>query len=304
MRRVLWIGVGVLLLTSAACNHTRLGLFSREPREPVAKGPPPTTADLVTYLNANSSRLQSLRCDSIDLTASQGPLLGIGLQGKMICQQPRNFLLRAGVGGATELDLGSNNEEFWWWIKKAEPPAQVHCSYKDLEEGRVRHMPFPFQPDWVMETLGMATYGPPEKFQLKDEGQKLKLVQVVRSPQGKTVYKVIVMNRSPVLPPTPQVTDYLLLDEGGREICSAHISQNQMDPVKGGLYPKRMELRWPEQRVRLALELKSSTANVDIPPNFEAFVRRPLAGIPCYNLATGRPDGQPSALQRAAYDRR
>ena len=86
--------------------------------------------------------------------------------------------------GKEEVQLSSNDQEFWYWIKQSKPPYLFHCSYQDLAEGKVRQMPFPFQPDWLMEALGMGEYGPPENYQLRAGQSTLELVENTRSPQG------------------------------------------------------------------------------------------------------------------------
>src|SRR5207253_1972708 len=111
-------------------------------------------------------------------------------------------------------DLGSNNEEFWFWLSKAPKPYQYYCSYEDLKKG-VPYLPIPFQPEWIMETLGLGPYGPVERYQLEsdDKTQTLRLVEMARSPQGTPLRKVIVMKARETKAPEPQVTHYLLIDE-------------------------------------------------------------------------------------------
>src|SRR4029078_5880788 len=100
----------------------------------------------------------------------------------MVCKKPGNFKLVASVVGNQAVDLGSNDQEFWFWISKAEPPYLFHCSYNDFARGGVR-LPFPFQPEWVMEALGMAEYGSPQDYQLVCRGKAgLERVQQTRSP--------------------------------------------------------------------------------------------------------------------------
>src|SRR5207253_6163960 len=135
--------------------------------QPYRGGPPsevPSKEALVQYLNDNSQRVQTLRCDDLDLTCSQG-IQTVGLRGKMMCQRPRNFRMSADHWGKTEVEIGSNNEEFWYWLRRGDP-YQVHCSYKDLGDGKVQRLPFPFQPEWVIETLGLANYGPASRYEL------------------------------------------------------------------------------------------------------------------------------------------
>ena len=111
------------------------------------------------------------------------------------------------VLGKREVDLGSNDQEFWYWIRRSDPPYQVYCSYQALSEGKVTQLPFPFQPDWVLETLGMGNYGPASRYKLETEQERFKLVEVVRGPQGRDVKKVIVFNRRPARPGSPVITE-------------------------------------------------------------------------------------------------
>jgi hypothetical protein len=301
MRKAARLSLGVLLLLTACTprwNSFRGG--DQRERTDSINQPAPTVEQLVTYLNENSKRLQCVKVEDLEVTPSHGGPGLIALHGKMVCQQPRNFRMTADLTGR-EVDVGSNQDEFWYWVKRADN-VLVHCGYKELQEGKVRKMPFPFQPDWLMEALGMSSFGPPERYQLVEEGQVLKLVERTRSPQGQLVRKVLVLRRRPVLPPAPQVTDFLLLDDQtGKEICSAHVLESQMDRTTGGLLPKRLVLSWPENKLKLTMRLDTVTARVDFPPGFPAFVRPPMQGVRSFDLAAGRFDGQPSSFQRAGY---
>ena len=79
-------------------------------------------------------------------------------------------------------------------------------------------------------------------------------------------------------------------------ICSAHVTEVQFDP-KGGIFPRRLELSWPEQKLKLGMLLNGVDVNLTPPP--QAFVRLPMQGIPSFDLATARIDGQPNSIQRA-----
>jgi hypothetical protein len=261
------------------------------------KPPPdvPPVDMLVKYLDDNSQRIQTLKFWDVDMNAYQGMGLagGIGMQGRLVAQKPRNMVLTARVAGNQVVDMGSNSDEFWFWLSKAEPPYQFFCSYRALQEGQVRSMPLPFQPEWIMDALGMGTYGPPERYKLESDARTLRLVERVRSPQGKMVRKVIVMNRRPVQPPTPQVTEYLLLDDAtGHELCAAHITAvHPFDQVANAVVPRRVEFRGeiPKQpRFKLTMVLDGLTLNPQSGIPGDLFVRQRLNGVPSYNLATGQ----------------
>jgi len=299
MKYVVALSLGSFLLAAGCTRWNILKGPDNSKSEPPGKAP--SIAQLVGYLNDNSGRVDTIRSTELDMTCSVG-LQSFGVRGKMIAQKKHNFLMAADVFGSREVDLGSNDQEFWWWIKKNEPPYQFFCSYDDLKSGRVGKIPFPFQPDWIIDALGMGSYGPPDRYKLEIEGDKLKLVEKTLSPQGQPVRKVIVMNRRPVRAPTPQVTAFLLLDDAsGKEICSAHISETQVDggpKGKGGILPRRIEFRWamPDNRtLKLAMKVDGLSVNPAIPA--ETFGRRPLDGVPSYNLATNKVD-RPTAFQQ------
>jgi hypothetical protein len=273
---------GLILLLLCGCNQTRWNMV----KGPEKNAPPPTglptVAQLVDYLNDNAQRVQNIRCDEMWLTCTADGQ-SFDLRGKMVAQKPRNFRLSADTLGSQVVDLGSNDQEFWYWISKAKPPY-VYCSYKDLAEGRVRSMPFPFQPDWIMESFGLGPYGPPERYSLEYDAETIKLVERTRSPQGAPVRKVIVCRRRPAQPPQPQVTAYLLLDDSsGKEICSAHITEVSIDRATGATLPRRLELRWPAERFKLGMKMDTLTINPQLPPAI--FVRQPRQGINAFNLA-------------------
>jgi hypothetical protein len=302
MRYVIpWLGLGGLLL-AAGCTNTRLGFIGRNdnPPPPVS-GQTPTVAALVKYLDDNAQHVRSLRCDDVDLGVSHGIVTLANLPTQLACQQPRSFRMSAKLAGNDEVDLGSNDQEFWFWIRKMDP-HQFFCPYQVLDEKRPVRLPFPFQPSWVMEALGMGSYGPPERYQLVVEGNReptrYKLIEHTQGPQGNKVRKVIVFNArdQSQRPGSPQITDFLLLDDAtGKELCSARILEVYREGP-GVVVPKRLQLHWPEEKITLTLRLSRPVINAQLPGPL--FVRQPLAGQPSINLATGRPEGQPSGLQR------
>lgn len=273
----------LLLVFAAGCANSRWGFINR-PRDPAPpSGPPPSKEAVVAYLNDNAARLQTLRSDDLDITVQQGAL-PIGLRGKMMTQKPRGFRMSGDLAGNRVVDLGSNDQEFWWWISKSDPPDQYFCRYSDLNEGRISYLPFPFQPEWIMETLGMGPYGPADKYQLDEDRDMLRLTERSRSPQGRMVRKVIVMKRAPQKAPNPQVLAYLLLDDAsGAEICSAEIMQVDVDHGTGAIVPRVVDLRWPEAKVKLSLKLGQVAVNDQLPQT--AFERPVLQGVHSRDLA-------------------
>lgn len=257
MRQIRFALAPVVLLLVAGCipQFTKNTSTTQTP-SPV---PTPDAATLVGYLNDNAKRVQSIECPSLSIDARQG-IQTVGLSGMMSCQKPRNFRLQATLFGSPAVDMGSNDTEFWYWISKADPPYLVHCSYQDMATGNV-YLPFPFQPDWVMEALGMAEYNPQGKYQVQASRTEVNLIEETVSSQGKPVRKVTVFDLRKATNGVPQVKAHLLQDSGGREICSARVTEVQYDKVSQGVFPYRVTLYWPEERMQMTMRLDSVRVN-------------------------------------------
>jgi hypothetical protein len=295
MKSARWLPALMVLATIAGCTRWNFLNKGPEPKPPPVAGEAPPVSAYLDYLNDNARRIDTVRCTEIDVTCSQG-FQSFGLRGKMVAQKPHNFSMTSDFIGKSAVEVGSNDKEFWYWISKADPPYQVYCSYKDLYDGRVKQLPFPFQPEWIMETMGMGTYGPADRYRLEADGSTIKLVEQSSS-QGKATRKIIVMNRRAVQAPAPQVTAFLLVDDAtGKEVCSAHITETQLDKNTGAIIPRRLEFRWPEQRFKMAMKLDGTAVNAQVPAT--AFVRRPMPGVPAFDLATRRLDQASADVQR------
>lgn len=259
----------------------------------------PSAAELVASVNQNAQRIQGLECQEVSLDCTEG-LQSVHLEALMACQKPRNFRVSARVVGKTEVDMGSNNEEFWYWVGKANPPYLYHCSHQDFANKNVR-MPFPFQPDWIMEALGMAEYDPNKVYKVEVRGRQIELVEQAVTPQGQQVRKITVFVRSGN---QYQVTGHVLEDTSGKEICTASILDIQQDRLTGAVLPKRVQLRWPAEKARLTMKFDGLIVNPQLNADRVArlFTRPTLQGVQSYNLAAG-PDA-PGGIQRAgAYTR-
>jgi hypothetical protein len=251
----------------------------------------PSAAQLVAQLNATSQRIQSLECRDVWIQAKQGHQ-PVDLPGALLCQKNRNFRLTARMVGQPAVDIGSNEQEFWFWISKAEPPYLYHCSYADLARGGIR-LPFPFQPDWVMEALGMADRDPNGAYEpVKATRDTFELVQKTIGSQGQPVRKVTIFSRTQGLP----VLGHRLEDAAGKEICTAQIRERRYDQNNQVIVPRQVKLTWPAQQLTMDLKLDDMRVNGTIEPDRgqAAFNRPQLRNITSYDLARGpdQPAGQ------------
>jgi hypothetical protein len=226
----------------------------------------------------------------VDLDCQQG-YQQFHIRGKLACQKPKNFRMQAEALGKTEADIGSNDQEFWYWIARGDPYL-IHCSYRDLENG-VR-IPFPFQPEWVMEALGMSEYDPNQPYEVSNHGTTYWLVQNTKNAQGQRVRKVTVFNKQET---RVQVPEHILMDAAGqKEICKAQIIE--AEPVARGagggvVLPRRIVFTYPAERLTLKMTLWHRADDVVLNPQFDPglvktlFTRPSLSGVANYDLARG-----------------
>jgi hypothetical protein len=300
MRNVITgLGLGLVVLLTG-CNS---GPFRREVQAPAAARAPaesPTVASLVGYLNTRAQRVQVLECKDLDLECKEG-YNAVNLSGRLDCQQPRNFLLTAKVLGKDAVNIGSNDQEFWFWISRMEPPYQFHCSYDDFQRSPV-NLPFPFQPDLIMEALGMGSYNRPlENYQVVEDRNTntVQLVETTTSPQGQPVRKVTVFNKS-LARGTPPIKAHILQDASGKEICAAYITEVRYDR-SGTAIPRRVHIVWAAQKTELKMKLDEVTVSptIDNERTARLFTRPVLANVSSYDLARRTIDGPSTAIQRA-----
>jgi hypothetical protein len=288
-------GFGLVALLLPGCVTQWLN-----PRPPADRGIPveSLTADrIVASLNDNAHRIQSLRSDNMDITTTVG-LQSFHTPGKMVFQKPRNFRLNATAIGNQVADIGSNDQEFWWWISKDDPPYLYHVTHTDFanSQGQIR---LPFQPDWMIEALGVGEYDPQKQYQLtKGNGNTLQLEEMARAPDGRMVRKQTILSRTPQNRIT--VSAHRVLDERNQPLFTAQVTEVQRDQRTDAVLPKVVELHWPAQKMRMTLRLSDVTVNPALPApgTSQLFARPNLVGVRSFDLAKGA-DAPNGSLQRA-----
>ena len=146
------LGLVAFLLFLSGCNHWFQNTDNRSVQGGISNGRTPSSAELVKDLNLNARQIQSFQCKvSIEARGSEG---AASLEGRLACDKPRNLRMKASMLGNPAVDIGSNNQEFWFWTSQSEGQYVYHCAYNDLRPGVQAQVPF--QPDWIMEALGMC----------------------------------------------------------------------------------------------------------------------------------------------------
>lgn len=263
--------------------------------------PPVTAQQLVSYLDDRANKLQSIEYGNTRMVCyEKGIRLPVNFDGNLACAQPRNFRM---VGGgrmvSAKVDLGSNDEQFWVFLSvPTEKPLYVFASHSDFEAGRAK-IPggIPFEPDWVMQALGMVRFkeGLPYQVRPNEKDRTYTLSWPATTPNGTQVTKEIVFDADTATGSRSQVRQHVVRDaRSGKVICVADIKSAktiQPGPNDGpgplAQYPTHLSLKWVEQRFEMDLTLENATVNQ--PPNPDRakhlFNRPKIQNVPEHDLA-------------------
>jgi hypothetical protein len=266
----------------------------------------PTVENLVEYLNRNATSIkqdQALVSGNVHIDVDAADAGRFGMDSKMLCQAPRNFLMSGVVVSSPVVDIGSNEKEFWFWSREIKPPYLYHCTYDDLARGV--KVPFPFQPDIALTALGLAQYDRTKKYDLRivkdNKGlpKSIELTEQTRSLDNKPIKKVTVFNYHRVERlDQPQIISHVLKDEQDRVICAANIrSAQRVGGNDGPIIPKMVDFNWPDQKLKMTMTIYNPSIT-DMPPEKAALrFTRQNDQRPSFDLATQQLDS--GAVERA-----
>jgi hypothetical protein len=274
-----------------------LGCHPSQVRGPEAAKAPASPAEvdrIVASLNANAAKIRSLQCLAVDIDG-KSQRQPYTLSAKLAYQAPQDFRLTGYAVSHTEVDLGSNEEEIWFWIARAEPPAVNFCRRVDLPYARLNT---PFQPDWLIEVLGVTTIDPATYRLGESTSEYITLIADRRSPDGRVVTKRLVVD-----PKTLRVMAYEIwgADRRDRPLVSAYIREYHVDPETSAFVPRIIELDWPDAETRLTMTMRARKIQLNvITPEMASrlFRRGQYSNADEVNLAlVGRPGPSQSLRQ-------
>lgn len=237
---------------------------------------PVAPEQLVGFLNDRAARLRSIEyADFRTHVSGKGLPVGANLDCDLVASQPHNFrMISNGKIVSAKVDMGSNDKEFWVYVAApGEAPVYVFASHDDFDTGRAK-MPggIPFEPEWVMQALGMKTFSPTEQYEqvpvaladVRDQprsrrgvtvsGASPRTVQSVpinerdrtytlrwpaKTPAGQQVIKEVVFDADAATGSRPQVKRHVIRDYrsnkvlASAEIKTAETIQVGTDPRSG-----------------------------------------------------------------------
>ena len=272
--------------------------------KPTGKIPDVTPDQLVSYLNDRAARLQSIEYGNTRMLVSGNGLpVRATLDGNLAAAQPRNFrMVGSGRVAASKVDMGSNTDQFWVYVAApGDAPLYVFASHTDFETGKAK-MPggIPFEPEWVMQALGMTTFPPTNQYTVavNERDRTYTLGWPTTTPTGLAIRKEVVFDADSATGTRPQVKKHVMREaRGNKVLASAEIKSVQSAPAgtdpRTGLassvqYPTNVVLKWEEQKFEMDLTLEKAQVNAtpaDDPGRRGLFARPDHPGVRAIDLA-------------------
>ena len=159
----------------------------------------PSIADSVLRHNRNAELVQSV--EATPTVALRSRMSG-STSGKMVFERPHNFrfvVKRNSLSTGPLADLGSNDDEFWFWASDKED-RNVYVARYDAPPNPGGSS-LAFQPDWIIEALGLREIPDEEVRQIKTSPGTPGSGNVIwthtrTTLQGEPIKKITVLDRN------------------------------------------------------------------------------------------------------------
>ncbi len=126
-----------------------------------------SVAEIVDLHNKNAQAIESFEA-SPTIAQREGKLVGAAT-GRMAVERPRNFRLKLKLGVSEGADIGSNDDMFWVWRKDTRD-RKIYAAHYD-SSGSAGNV-LTFQPEWVIEALGLREISPDEEGEITTQKAK------------------------------------------------------------------------------------------------------------------------------------
>ncbi len=270
----LLIAITLISASGATCQQ-----FARQYYQPRTLPPSATLSQIMTTVNDNTGRVQSLQSTQATLSVTGAP---VNLRANVALQSPTRLRLRADgpLGSGPQLDLGSNDELFWLWVKENRPPAMFFCTHDRFAMSSARQI-MPVEPEWLIEAVGLVRFDPNEAHEGPRPvgGGRVEIRSHRPSASGDLTRIVIVDEWDGT------VLEQHLYDAGGQRIASALTSKYKRDPISGAALPHSIEVQWPTAQMSFHLDVNDWQVNAIPADNIALWAKPEYPGYPDIDLA-------------------
>jgi hypothetical protein len=189
------------------------------------------------------------------------------------------------VSGCPVVHLGSNDKEYWLWMRDENDGAVLVGDYRNGSDVASEMM---FQPEWVIEALGLRTISPAEESRIKSEPGEtpgtLLLTHYRDDGQGSTTIKRTVVDKQTGRP----LRHLFYASDQRRPVAVATVSAPVRVPVQSDSEaPKTVEI---PQRIALTIsptenrkedsKISMSLSRIQLSPALDEEARQEWFSVP------------------------
>ncbi|MDB5351372.1 MAG: hypothetical protein JWN86_2619 [Planctomycetota bacterium] len=262
----------VAVACAGGCAASRVGHVP--PKAALAEKATPSRdiGQIVDRHNQNAELVTSLEA-SPSVTARRGG----GGRGNMVFERDHNFrfVVEGGMSGKHYADMGSNDEEFWFWADDKQDRHVYVSRYDAMTKPGGTELAF--QPDWIIEALGLRVIPDDEVRQIRVVNNDAKKpgtdlwYHSRKTLRGEPVDKVTLVSRNtgevlehrfyapgiktPVATATPlSTTEATLADNAGARVQLPKQIHLRLDPADAKQSPMEMDLVLSGVKVNAPIE--------------------------------------------------
>ncbi len=296
----------MLLVVIATLTLSGCVLFDNRQPQPTPKPLVQRTIDKTEFVaehNRNAERIESLKArPSVGIA---GRRLRSRTDGRLAMQRPRDFKLEMETLKGRVADIGSNDEKFWFWVQNDEDKSIYWCNYADLKSSE---LPITFQPDWIVEALGLKPIPPEEAAAIRvQEGPERGTTTLVFPPiqnKADTYTRLMVVWNNNL-----RIKEYRIL-AGDRQTLVAqavvkgykeHEVESAATSTTQRCYlPDQIQFDWKKEGLALDVAIQDVAIN-QLDPATRIFVEPRIPGYTRQNLANlklGQPNSSKTTVRR------
>jgi hypothetical protein len=227
---------------------------------PIVFESPPSRAEIIDAVNANTDRVHQLHSSSVRLSIP-GQLVGlratVDLDRMTGPQRPGRFRLSGSALGARQLDLGSNDEAYWMWVKQTQPPTVFWGRHGDFYQSAAQQF-LPMPPSWMIDALGVIHIDGQRDHDGPYASQTPGLLQIrtqIPTPQG-DLLRVLEIDQRRAL-----IVQQQIFDAGGHLLAIAIGSDFRQQQNSGVSLPHTIKVSLPPAGLSFDFQVDNYAVN-------------------------------------------
>jgi hypothetical protein len=206
-----------------------------------------TIPPCVNIINERNNHLQSIISD-LNITIYEK--IAHRATATLAYQKNQRFRMTTYSMMGLESDVGSNDAYFWFWSKRMNPPVLFYARHENLF---LTGLKTPFNPQWMMESLGINIIET-KNMTFEVRGNTVAVKHLLLSPLREPISKITLIDSGSNL----IIGHYLYLE-------NIFIASTEIIEFNYNL-PKKMQILWHEEKVRMIWEFKNTRTNININP--------------------------------------